>query len=93
LTPYPLEGPSAASNPAAGALVEILEETIAVKVYSWRCDKCQRTLHHRDRRTLEHNIEEHQVQRHGENVERRRQLQDIQKQVIRISRTLNRRFG
>ncbi len=94
LTPHPPTGPSTpASSSVAIALGEIQEETVTVTVYSWRCDKCQRTLHHRDRGTLEHNIEEHRVERHGEEAERRCQLQNIQKEVGRISRHLNRRYG
>jgi hypothetical protein len=94
LTPTPLPGPStAAAGPTATFPGEILEEIVTVRVYNWTCHKCQRTFHHRDRPTLLHNVEEHQVQRHGENVERLCQLQNLQRQVGRIARDLNRRYG
>ena len=72
---------------------EIVEETVTVKCYSWTCHKCQRRFRHRDRATLLHNVEEHQIQQHGENAERRCQLQNLQKQVGKIARDLNRRYG
>jgi len=94
LTPTPPTGPSTSdANPAANILGEILEKTVTKTIYSWTCNKCRRTLHHRDRGTLEHNLAEHLEQRHSIEAERRCQLSDIQKLVRKVERSLNRRFG
>jgi len=93
LTPHPL-GPSApGADPAAKGLGEIVEETVTVRVYSWRCDKCQRTLHHRDRATLQHNIEEHRLQRHGLEADKRKGLEEAKKLLGKLQQRLNRRYG
>ncbi len=93
LTSHPPGAFEASSNLVASALSEILEETVTVRVYSWRCDKCQRTLHHRDRRTLEHSIEEHRLQRHGLEADKRKGLNEAKKLLAKLQQRLNRRYG
>ncbi len=71
---------------------EIQEETATVKVYSWICAICQRRFHHVHRKTLEHNVEEHLAQKHGEQAEKRHQIEEIKKKLAAITRHLNRRY-
>ncbi len=86
LTRTPLGGP-----PGRLVTLQIRKESIPVAVYKWTCDKCGRRLQHRDRRTLEHNAEEHLAARHGEQAERRHNLEDVKKKLFRLAADLNRR--
>ena len=72
---------------------QIREETRTVKTYSWDCERCGRRLVHIHRRTLQHNIEEHVAQRHGEKAEQAIEMRDVLKEIGRIRRHLNRRYG
>jgi len=72
--------------------LEIAEESILVKSYSATC-ACGRVFSHRDRRTLEHNVDEHLVRYHGANAEYRAKLEHVKKEIGRIKKDLNRRFG
>jgi hypothetical protein len=72
--------------------LEIAEESILVKSYRVTC-LCGRLLSHRDRRTLEHNVDEHLVRYHGANAEYRAKLEYVKKEIGRIRKQLNRRYG
>jgi hypothetical protein len=80
-----------ASQPSIQSL-EIAEESILVKSYSATC-VCGRVFSHRDRRTLEHNVDEHLVRYHGADAEYRAKLEYVKKEIGQIRKRLNRRYG
>ncbi len=88
LTPAPYGGPS-------DRLVnlEIRKESVIVPIYKSTCENCGKRLQHRDEKTLRHNIEQHLVAQHGEDSERRRELEDVKKKLARLAGSLNTRFG
>ena len=76
-----------------GTSLQIVEETISVRRYTAHCELHQQTFHHRDRKTLEHNINQHLVRYHGADMECRLRKQEIVKQLHEIQKRLNAQYG
>ncbi len=79
------------SHPTIQSL-EIKEELIQIKSYRANCP-CGRVFTHRDRRTLESNIDTHLVRYHGADAEYRAKLEYVKKELGQIRKKLNRRYG
>jgi hypothetical protein len=73
--------------------LEVRKESVIVSIYKSTCENCGKRLQHRDEKTLRHNIEQHLVAQHGEDSERRRELEDVKKKLARLAGSLNTRFG
>jgi hypothetical protein len=85
LAPAPLEGPPGSFR--------ISEEVVTVRRYTTACDMCQRRFSHRDRATLESNIIQHFRRWHGVEAEKRDEMERIGKEIARINKSLNQRYG
>jgi len=70
----------------------IVEETSTVMRYNATC-QCGRTFRHRDRKTLESNIDRHLIRFHGANAEYRQKLEYVKKELGQIRKRMNRRWG
>jgi hypothetical protein len=68
---------------------EISEESIVVKRYAVNCS-CGRVLHHRDRLTLERNLDRHLQRYHGSDNEGRLKLAMVEKKIRQLR---NRLYG
>ncbi len=69
------------------------EQQVTVTTYTWACPKCGLKLRHFSKRTLFSNGERHLQAQHGEEAEKRRKLEYVQKEIGRIRKQLNRRYG
>jgi hypothetical protein len=69
--------------------LDILEESVRVKNFRATCP-CGRVFTHRDRRTLETNIDRHLARYHGAQNEWRLKLEEVQRKIRQIR---NRMYG
>jgi len=67
-------------------LNKIIVSTRTLEYYSWQCQGCHRSLGSFNRRTLEHNILEHQA-RHKRDVDLA-PIREIQKRMKRLKRQI-----